>query len=55
MADTQTVIVQVEPAPPDPERIADISALFGLFLVAAVVITCLRGLMKLFSVDHAKD
>lgn len=55
MADTQTIVVQVEPAPPDPERIEDISILFGLFLVAAVVITCARALLKLFSVDHAKD
>ncbi|WP_159912017.1 hypothetical protein [Pantoea sp. 18069] len=55
MAEPTTVIVQVEPAPPDPERIEDISVLFGLFLVAAVVITCARALMKLFSVDTAKD
>lgn len=52
---TTTVVVQVEPAPPNPEHIADIELLFGLFLVAAVVITCARGLLKLFSVDHAKD
>jgi hypothetical protein len=55
MSDTQTIIVQVEPAPPDPERIEDISMLFGLFLVAAVVITCARSLMRLFSVDNVKD
>ena len=55
MPDTQTVIIQVQPAPPDPENLQDISILFGLFLVAAVCITCVRALMNLFSVDHAKD
>jgi len=52
---TTTVVVQVEPAPPNPEHIADIEMLFSLFLVAAVVIACARGLQKLFSADHAKD
>ncbi|WP_157896718.1 hypothetical protein [Acidovorax carolinensis] len=55
MDSTTTVVVQVEPAPPNPEHIEDISMLFGLFLVAAVVIACARGLLNLFRVDHAKD
>ena len=55
MADTQTIVVQVEPAPPNPEHIEDISILFGFFLVAAVVISCARSLKNLFSVDNVKD
>lgn len=55
MADTQTVVIQVEPAPVNPENIADISLLFTLFLVAAVIVTCARSLLALFRVDHAKD
>ena len=46
-----TVTVVVEPAPADPERIGDMSSLWGLFLVAAVVIFCMRRLLDLFRVD----
>lgn len=46
-----TVTVVVEPAPANPEHIADMSALWGLFLVAAVVIFCARRLLDLFRVD----
>lgn len=55
MPEIQTVVIQVEPAPPNPENIQDIAILFGLFLVAAVVIGCARALLNIFSVDHAKD
>ena len=45
MADTTTIVVQVEPAPPDPERIEDISVLFGLFLGWGLPI--LRSIIRL--------
>lgn len=48
-----TVTVLVEPAPADSENISDISALWGLFLVAAVAIFCARRIVDLFRVDHA--
>lgn len=50
-AEAITVTVLVEPAPADPERIADMQALWGLFLVAAIVVFCARRLLDLFRVD----
>lgn len=55
MADQQTIVVQVTPAPPSEENVASISELTLLFFGAAVVITCARLLMKLFSVDSHND
>lgn len=48
-----TVTVVVEPAPVDPDHIADMSAMWSLFLVAAVVIFCARRLLDLFRVDES--
>ena len=47
-----TVTVLVEPAPADPERIADMGALWSIFLVAAVVVFCARRLLDLFRVNQ---
>lgn len=55
MAETQTIVVQVTPAPPDPETLADLSALAMLFFGAAVAIYCMRALIRLFSTDSHND
>lgn len=55
MADQQSIVVQVTPAPPNDENIASISELTLLFFGAAVVITCARLLLKLFSTDSHND
>lgn len=47
-----TVTVLVEPAPADPQRIADMAELAGLFFVAALSIFLLRRLLDLFRVDQ---
>ena len=52
---TQTIVVQVTPAPPNPETIADLSELALLFLVAGVAIYCMRALIRLFSTDSHND
>ncbi|MFT4241443.1 MAG: hypothetical protein QM569_04080 [Acidovorax sp.] len=46
------ITVLVEPAPPDDERIQDMASLWGLFLVVAIVIFCMRKLGDLFSIPH---
>jgi len=51
-SDGSTVTIVVEPAPADPERIADMGALWSLFLVAAVAIFCARRLLDLFRTDQ---
>jgi hypothetical protein len=51
--DGTTITVLVEPAPADPEHLADLSALWGLFLVAAVAIYCMRRILDVFRTDHA--
>jgi len=48
---TQTLVVQVEPAPPSAERIGDLLALFYAFLAVIVVIWGLRKIIDLFSGD----
>lgn len=46
--------IELKPAPPDAERIQDIVSISGLFLGAAVIIVCMRGLLKLFdSTPHS--
>jgi hypothetical protein len=55
MSETQTIVVQVTPAPPSPETLGDLSALAMLFFGAAVVIFCLRALIGLFSTDSHHD
>ncbi len=51
-SDGSTVTIVVEPAPADPERIADMGALWSLFLVAALAIFCMRRLSDLFRFDQ---
>lgn len=51
-SDGSTVTIVVEPAPADPERIADMGALWSLFLMAAVAIFCARRLLDLFRTDQ---
>ncbi|MFD2755177.1 hypothetical protein [Comamonas terrae] len=55
MSDTQTIVVQVTPAPPNPETLADLSDLAMLFFVACAAIFCLRRLLGLFSTDSHRD
>lgn len=50
---TQTLIVQVEPAPPSTERLQDIEDLFYLGLPALIVLWGLKRLMQLFSGDES--
>jgi hypothetical protein len=55
MSETQTLVVQVTPAPPDSVTLADLSELAMLFFVAAIAITCMRALIRLFSTDSHND
>lgn len=55
MSETQTIVVQVTPAPPDPETLADLSALAMVFFVAAIAIYCMKALIRLFSTDSHND
>lgn len=48
-----SVTVLVAPAETDPEKLGDLSYLWGLFFLAAVAVFCMRELIKLFSIDHA--
>lgn len=50
-----SITVHLKPAPPDAQNLADISMLFGLFLVAATVIFCARQLLNLFRVAPNED
>ncbi|WP_260673433.1 hypothetical protein [Comamonas aquatica] len=50
-----TVVVQVEPAPPDEERLQDLSTAFGLMLVVVIVVWCSKQLLNLFSVNPDHD
>lgn len=43
-----TATVQLEPAPPSSDFIADQAEVWGLFLVVAIVVLCLRKLYDLF-------
>ena len=54
-ADGLKVTVQVEPAPPSEEHIADIGVVFLLFLVAVVSVMCARRLLNLFNVSPTED
>lgn len=53
MEETQTIVVQVEPAPPSAERIDDLLALFYLGLSVLVVVWGLKRLIGLFSGDES--
>lgn len=46
------VTVLIEPAPASEERIVDIGTVFTMFLVAAVIVFCARGLVNLFWKNH---
>jgi hypothetical protein len=47
-----TVTVKLEPSSVDMDRVADYGALFGLLLVAVVVVGCAKGLVNLFWKNH---
>ncbi len=47
--------MQVEPAPPDEERLQDLSTAFGLMLVVVIVVWCSKQLLNLFSVNPDHD
>lgn len=49
-----TVTVQLAPAPPTTDNIADIGEVFTLFLVACVVVFCMRELYNLFRGSDAE-
>lgn len=53
--ETLTVVVQVEPAPPDPERMEDLTIAFGLVLAAVIIIWFSRQLLNLFSVNPSNN
>lgn len=55
MAEQQTIVVQVEPAPPNEENVASVAELTLLFFGAAVVIWCMKALLRLFSIDSHND
>jgi hypothetical protein len=48
------VTVQLAPAPPSSDNIADIGLVFSLFLGAAVVVFCARALLDLFRAPDEK-
>ena len=50
-----TVTLHVEPAPASAERLADYGLLFGLLLLACVVVFLARSLANLFWTNHEKD
>ncbi len=50
-----TVSVQVAPVPLTPEEVADIGVLFGLLLVACVMVYCAKQLLNLFKVNSNPD
>lgn len=50
-----SIAVQLTPAEPDPEHIADIGTLFALFLGAAVLVYCMRQLLNLFRINQHED
>ncbi|WP_374670200.1 hypothetical protein [Acidovorax temperans] len=53
--ETVTVVVQLEPAPPDEERITDLAALFGLVILACVSVWGAKQLLNLFSINPDND
>lgn len=53
--DTVTVVVQLEPAPPNEERMADLLALFGLVIGACIVIWGAKQILNLFSINPDHD
>jgi len=55
MSETQTIVVQVTPAPPSSETLADLSELAMLFFVACIAIYCMKALIRLFSTDSHND
>ena len=50
-----TVVVQLEPAPPNEERMQDLLTLFGLVMVALVVVWGAKQLLNLFSINPDND
>lgn len=51
-----TVSIELTPATPDAERIADMTILWGLFLVVLVVVFCAKQFLKFFeSSPHGEN
>lgn len=44
--------MQLEPSAADPVRLEDYGLLFGLLLVALVVVGCMKALVNLFWKNH---
>lgn len=53
--ETVTVVVQLEPAPPSEERMADLAALFALVIVALVAVWGSKQVLNLFSINPDND
>ena len=53
--ETVTVVVQLEPAPPNQERMADLAALFALVIVACVAVWGMKQVLNLFSINPDND
>lgn len=53
--ETLTVVVQVEPAPPNEERMADLVTLFGLVIGALVSVWGLKQILNLFTINPDHD
>lgn len=53
--ETVTVVVQLEPAPPNEERMADLAALFALVIVACVAVWGMKQVLNLFSINPDND
>lgn len=49
------MVVQLEPAPPNEERMADLLALFGLVILAAVAVWGMKQVLNLFSINPDND
>lgn len=54
MGETQTIIVQVEPAPASAENVQDYLDLFGLGILALVTVWGLKQVLNLFTSDTDK-
>lgn len=50
-----TVVVRLEPAPPNEERMADLLALFGLVILALVAVWGMKQVLNLFSINPDND
>lgn len=54
-SDPVPVVVQIQPADVDLERVEDLSILFGLALVVLVAVWGAKQLLNFFSQDSGRD